>query len=130
MKNKLTHIEQIISNSLSKHIDKTINDTTLSRVAETIKDTFPVPHTKVGDCRLLWNTMSLKDKFMWWVGNSVFPKFGETIRKYHTLLLYYGHPDVADIPSWANSNPRQVVVADVYFTPDKPVEYINLTMTV
>jgi hypothetical protein len=95
------------------------------------------------DVRLLWETMTLKEKTLWFVANKVFPVIGDTVRSLTSNLNSarlsasvaemegeYDEPDYeyVKLPVWAESNPKNTfsVVAKIKLA--KPIEFVSMSV--
>lgn len=126
-------IHQQIKKNLYQFIGAQNNEQTMQQVQKAIADLFPKTeglqlhrvNTKNG-----WLTMSLKDKILWWISTRLFPKISETIRAHHHELLNYTDNPNCKIPLWAEKEPKNVCMVDVYVSVPKPVESINIDFSV
>lgn len=91
-----------------------------------------IPNVSKVNTNILWNTMTFKSKFMWWIANSVFPVFGKTVRNYRILANAYAPEDkiISEVPDWASEDPKTLIVSDMYLNLPKPVKYINVELKV
>jgi hypothetical protein len=126
-------LQDQIQSQLTQFIGAQNNEQTMQQMQSAIAKLFPQTegsqlqkvYTKNG-----WLTMSLKDKVLWWISNRLFSKISETIRAYHYELLSYTDYPNCKMPLWAEKDPKSICIADVYFNTPKPVEFINLNVSV
>jgi hypothetical protein len=80
---------------------------------------------------LAWNTMSLWTKVKWIWCNKVTNKAKNFRQKHSNYLKTLGENDVIpSLPLWAMDSPKNTIIADVAFTPLKPLKYITCSFTV
>jgi hypothetical protein len=126
-------LQDQIQSQLTQFIGAQNNEQTMQQMQKAIAKLFP--HVEGLQLQRVyaknsWLTMTFKDKVIWWISTCLFPKISKTIRDFHYELQSYTDAPNCKMPLWAEKDPKSICIADVYFNTPKPVEFINLNVSV
>lgn len=127
------YMNKIDPELLKKYIGTKITDDTKENINKTLAEflsNYSVSKPLVKS-ESAWKTMNFFQKSKWFWCNKITNKAKKFRKVYYENLKYLPeNVPLPEMPLWAIESPKSVLMVDAYIKPHKPVEQIELTLTI